>query len=96
LLASSVERAVVNLRTGNPGPLQSPKAGYRETLPPQAQAMLALFLSCSAIGSPATVKDAVEDFVARTSADELMITSQIYDHQSRLKSYEILASVARD
>jgi luciferase family oxidoreductase group 1 len=74
LLASSVERAVVNLRTGNPGPLQSPKAGYRETLPPQAQAMLAQFLSCSAIGSPATVKDAVEDFVARTSADELMIT----------------------
>jgi len=95
LLATSVEQAVVNLRTGNPGRLQPPIAGYRETLPPQAQVMLAQFLSCSAIGSPARVKDEVEAFVARTGADELMITSQIYDHQARLKSYQILASAIR-
>jgi luciferase family oxidoreductase group 1 len=93
LLATSVEQAVVNLRSGTPGLLQPPVAGYRDTLPPSAQAMLQQFLSCSAIGAPATVKAQTEAFLARTGADELMITSQIYDQPARLASYEILASV---
>jgi len=95
LLATSIEQAVVNLRTGTPGKLQPPRAGYRDTLPPQVQAMLEQFLRCSAIGSPATVKQAVEAIVTDTGADELMITSQIYDHQARMNSYQILAAAVR-
>jgi luciferase family oxidoreductase group 1 len=91
LLATSVEQAVIGLHTGNPGRLQPPQAGFRDTLPPPAQAVLRRFLACSAIGSAATVKSQVEDFVARTRADELMITSQVYDLPARLRSYEILA-----
>ena len=91
LLATSVQQAFVALRTGNPGKLQPPMPGYEETLPPQAKAILDQVLSCSAIGAPATVKAAIEDFVGRTGADELMITSQIYDHEARLRSYEIVA-----
>jgi hypothetical protein len=37
------------------------------------------------------VRAAIEGFVARTGADELMITSQIFDHEARLRSYEIVA-----
>jgi alkanesulfonate monooxygenase SsuD/methylene tetrahydromethanopterin reductase-like flavin-dependent oxidoreductase (luciferase family) len=55
--------------------------------------MLEQALACSAVGSPETVRLGVEDFVARTAADELIITSQIYDHAARLRSYEILAEV---
>jgi luciferase family oxidoreductase group 1 len=91
LLATSLMQAFVNLRTGNPTPLPAPQAGYAETLPPQARAMLDKVLSCSAIGGPATVQAAIEAFVARTGADELMITSQIFDHQARLRSFEIVA-----
>jgi luciferase family oxidoreductase group 1 len=91
LLATSVQQAFVALRTGNPGKLQPPLPGYTETLPPQAKAILDQVLSCSAIGSPATVKTAIEEFVHRTGADELMIVSQIYDHEARLRSYEIVA-----
>ncbi|WP_129793146.1 LLM class flavin-dependent oxidoreductase [Sphingosinicella sp. CPCC 101087] len=94
LLATSVQQAFVALRTGNPGKLKPPLPGYEESLPPQAKAMLDQALSCSAIGAPATVKAAIEDFVHRTGADELMITSQIYDHAARLRSYEIVAEVA--
>ena len=90
LLATSVQQAFVQLRTGMPTKLPPPRAGYAETLPPQARAMLDQVLSCSAVGSPATVRRAVEDFVARTGADELIIVSQIYDHQARLRSYELL------
>ena len=91
LLATSVQQAFVALRTGQPMPLPPPVPGYAETLPLQARATLDQLLSCSAIGSPATVKAAIEEFVARTGADELMVTSQIYDPAARIRSYELLA-----
>jgi len=94
LLASSMQQAFVALRTGTPGKLKTPVEGYRQSLPSSAQAMLEQTLSVSAIGSPASVKAAIDAFVARTGADELMITSQIYDHQARLRSYEIVAEMA--
>jgi luciferase family oxidoreductase group 1 len=91
LLATSLMQAFVNLRTGRPTRLPPPQAGYAEALPPQARAMLDQVLSCSAIGSPATVCAAIEAFVERTGADELMITSQVFDHPARLRSFEIVA-----
>jgi alkanesulfonate monooxygenase SsuD/methylene tetrahydromethanopterin reductase-like flavin-dependent oxidoreductase (luciferase family) len=45
------------------------------------------------VGGPDTVRRALDAFVAQTGADELMITSHIYDHSARLRSYEILAGV---
>ena len=50
LLATSVQQAFVNLRTGNPGRLPPPVAGYSETLPPEGRALLRQVLTCSAIG----------------------------------------------
>ncbi|PSJ39827.1 LLM class flavin-dependent oxidoreductase [Allosphingosinicella deserti] len=91
LLSTSVMQAFVNLRTGQPSKLPPPLPGYADTLPPNAQAMLGDVLSCSAIGSRKTVKAATADFITRTGADELMVTSQIWDHQARLRSYEIVA-----
>ncbi len=92
LLATSVQQAFVNLRTGNPGRLQPPLRNYPDTLPPPARAMIDQALSCSATGSPQTVKARIEAFVEQTGADELMIVSQIYDHQARLRSYELVMS----
>jgi alkanesulfonate monooxygenase SsuD/methylene tetrahydromethanopterin reductase-like flavin-dependent oxidoreductase (luciferase family) len=43
------------------------------------------------VGSAATVKAGVEDFIQRTGADEIMVTGQIFDHKARIRSYEILA-----
>jgi luciferase family oxidoreductase group 1 len=93
LLASSMQQAFVNLRSGRPTRLQPPKAGYLESLGPQERAMLDQVLSCSAIGSPDTVKRGLEAFIETTGADELMITSQIFDHAARVRSYEITAKV---
>jgi luciferase family oxidoreductase group 1 len=90
LLATSVQQAFVALRTGQASQLPPPRADYADTLPPQGRALLDSLLSCSAIGSPATVRGQVEAFVDRTGADELMITSQIYDHAARLRSYALL------
>jgi luciferase family oxidoreductase group 1 len=94
LLATSLQQAFVNLRTGNPTPLRPPVAGYAETLPLEGRALIRQALSASATGSPATVRARVEAFVGRTGADELMITSQVHDHAARLRSFEIVAEVA--
>jgi alkanesulfonate monooxygenase SsuD/methylene tetrahydromethanopterin reductase-like flavin-dependent oxidoreductase (luciferase family) len=54
--------------------------------------MLDQFLTCSAIGSAQTVRHALVEFARRTYADELMITSQVFDHSARLRSYELAAA----
>ena len=93
VLATSMQQAFVNLRTGTPSRLPPPVPGYLETLGPQERAMLAEVLSCTAIGSPETVRRALRAFIERTGADELRITCQMFDHQARLRSYEIAAEV---
>jgi len=89
LLASSMQQAFVNLRSGRPGRLPAPVAGYASQLSPSELAILDSVLSCAAIGAPGTVRDGLRRFIERTGADELMITSQIHDHAARLRSYEI-------
>jgi alkanesulfonate monooxygenase SsuD/methylene tetrahydromethanopterin reductase-like flavin-dependent oxidoreductase (luciferase family) len=51
-------------------------------------------LEHSLVGSPATVRAGLERFAELTGVDEVMVVSAIYDHASRLRSYEILADVA--
>jgi alkanesulfonate monooxygenase SsuD/methylene tetrahydromethanopterin reductase-like flavin-dependent oxidoreductase (luciferase family) len=55
--------------------------------------MLDEVLSASAIGSPATVREALAAFIERTRPQELMITSQIFEHAARLHSYAITAAL---
>jgi luciferase family oxidoreductase group 1 len=94
-LATSMKQAFVNLRSGNPTQLPPPVDGYENRLPPAATTMLAEVLSCSAIGSPETVRKSLVAFIERTKPDELMMTSQIFDHSARLRSYEIAAEIQR-
>ncbi|KIF81855.1 LLM class flavin-dependent oxidoreductase [Noviherbaspirillum autotrophicum] len=94
-LASSVQQAFVNLRSGRPSRLPPPLAGYRDQLGPQERALLEHVLSCSAIGAPDTVARELQSFIGRTGADELMITSQIFDHAARLRSYELTACIGQ-
>ena len=79
----------VRLRTGNPGQLPPPIAGYRDTLPMQAQSLLAHIGQASAIGSPATVREAIGRFVERTQADEIMVSGATYDPAARERSLEL-------
>ena len=95
LLATSVQQAFVSLRTGNPGKLPPPRPGFADDLPMEARAMLRSMLSASAIGGPETARRQLSGFVEQTKADELIITAQVYDHQARLRSYELLAEVVR-
>jgi luciferase family oxidoreductase group 1 len=96
LRATSMQQAFVNLRSGRPARLPPPLAGYRDKVGPAERALLDGVLSCATIGSPATVRAGLRAFIERTGADELMITSQMFDHGARLRSYEIAAQVQRE
>jgi luciferase family oxidoreductase group 1 len=89
LLGSSMDQAFVALRSGTPGRLKPPVAGYRDSLPPPALAMLESFREASAIGSPQTVRAAIAAFVERTKADELIFAGSTYDPQARVRSLEL-------
>ncbi|HEY8886925.1 MAG TPA: LLM class flavin-dependent oxidoreductase [Gallionella sp.] len=92
-LATSMQKAFVSLRSGRPGRLQPPVEGYLDSIAPHQRDVLDEILSCAAIGSPDTVKRTLMAFIEQTGADELMITSQIFDHAARLRSYEITAAL---
>jgi luciferase family oxidoreductase group 1 len=89
VLATSLQQAFVNLRRGRPGPLPPPDADFPQRMSPLEHAMLNDALACSFVGTPATIRKGVSDFVARTGADELMIASQVFDHAARLRCFEI-------
>jgi luciferase family oxidoreductase group 1 len=95
LLRTSALQSFVALRRGAPGPLPPPVEGFDESLTPIERRMLEEVASCSAVGSPETVRREIESFIGRTGADELMIVSHIYDHAARLRSFEIAAEVGR-
>jgi luciferase family oxidoreductase group 1 len=88
-LASSMDQAFVRLRSGTPGRLPPPVAGYRDSLPAAARAMLDHMRQVSAIGSPQTVADRIEAFRQRTQADELIVAGATHDPALRRRSLEL-------
>jgi len=88
-LSSSQAQAFVRLRTGNPGKLPPPIRDYRENLPAPAKAMMAHLAQAHAIGSPATVRERIEAFVARTGADEIIVAGSTFEPEARIRSLEL-------
>ncbi len=90
LLFTSIQQAFANLRLGRPGKMPPPKADLQ--LDPMVAHGIAQALSCSVVGGPDKVKRGIAEFAERTGADELMVTGSVWDHQKRLRSYEIAAA----
>ena len=45
------------------------------------------------VGSPATAQARIEDLVARTGAEELIVMTEAWEHEDRLRSYELLSQL---
>ncbi len=85
-LASSQDQAFIALRTGAPGRIKPPVAGYRESLPPPHRRILEHMGEAAAIGSPATVRSKITAFIARTGADEVIVAGATFDPAARRRS----------
>jgi luciferase family oxidoreductase group 1 len=93
LLFTSLQQALVNLRRGRPGQLPPPAETFEGVATDFELAAAGHALLYSVVGSPETVRGGLEAFLGLTGVDELMATSQIFDHTARLRSFEIVAAV---
>ena len=92
-LASSMQLAWVRMRSGNPGPLPSLEEAMDYSYDPTERRLADAYRSMQIVGDPRTVRARIEQLAQRTVADEVMVTTNVYDHNERLSSYERLAEV---
>jgi luciferase family oxidoreductase group 1 len=92
-LAATVDLNFVRRARGEYLPLASPEEALSYAYTPADRERIALQRRRLFVGSPATVRARLEPLIAATAADELMITTMVYDHAARKRSYELLAGV---
>jgi luciferase family oxidoreductase group 1 len=90
-LFTSVQQAFLNLLRRTPQPLQPPVSTMAGRWSPEEEAEIARKLHYSVAGSPATVRHYLEQLIAATGADELILTANIFDPAARLHSFELAA-----
>ena len=94
-LFTTPQQAFVNLRRGRPGLVPPPLASAEAMdayCTPAERAGVDAALACAVVGSPDTVRTGLRAFVERYQPDELMLTANVFDHASRLKSFELAAA----
>ncbi len=90
-LFTSAQQAFTNMLRGARGKLPAAIDDIETYWTEAEKAQASGMLSCSVVGSPDTVRRGIDDLLARTEADELIVAAAIHDHDKRLRSYEILA-----
>ncbi|MDF2721074.1 MAG: hypothetical protein K0Q59_749 [Paenibacillus sp.] len=92
-LATSGQQLFLSFIRNNPGPLPPPVQSMDAIWTEYEKAHLQQTLGSSFVGGPETVRRKLDEFVRQTRADEIMVAAHIYDHQARLRSYEIVAGL---
>jgi len=90
-LARTVDLNIVRRAKGEYLPLASPEEAAAYDYAPVDKARIAQNRARVAVGSPTTVKAKLMPLIEATEAQELMVTTMIYDHTARRRSYELLA-----
>ena len=93
-LATSQLKSFAHLyQHGSGGPLGPPVDNIEDYVSAPVREQASRMLARSVIGSASTVKKGLEDLIAETGADELIIVSDVFDPELRHRSFEIVASV---
>ena len=92
-LFTTIQQSFTNLVRGAGGKLQAPIDNIDDYWTPAEKHHASHMLKYSIVGSPETVRRGLEDLVALTNADELMIVTSLYDHEARIRSYRIVSEL---
>jgi luciferase family oxidoreductase group 1 len=92
-LFTSAQQQFTNMVRNRRGKLQPPIDDIEDYWTPHEKAHVNAMLRYAFVGSPQTVRRGVQEFLATTGVDELMVVSAIYDHAARLRSYALLAEI---
>jgi luciferase family oxidoreductase group 1 len=90
-LAATIDLNFVRRRRGEYLPLESPELAATHPFSPAERGLIARNRARLFVGSPTTVLERLRAMIAATKADEVMVTTMLYDHGARRHSYELLA-----
>ena len=93
-LAGSTRLKVLSRLRGRRIPLPSPEDAAAYPYAGADRADIAAHAGGVLVGSPATVRELAQAVLDETGADELMVTTPVYDHQARRRSYELVRGIA--
>ena len=88
-LASSHYQRVLGILTNQRRALPPPVPHYLESLPAPQRAAILDFLAAGVVGGPETVRQGLIRLVELTGADELMLVSDVFDLEQRLRSLDL-------
>lgn len=91
IIVTSLMQGVLGLARGMPIRLPPPIEGFADQLGLQEKAAISRFMTYTALGDAKDVSERLQEFKAETNADEIILTAQIFDHQARLRAFEIAA-----
>jgi len=90
-LAATVDLNFVRRARGEYLPLESPETALAYPYTPEDRARIRLGRKRLFVGGPATVRARLSPLIEATQADEVMITTMLYDHEARKRSYALMA-----
>ncbi len=96
VLATSQQQQFLNLIRGRTTKLKPPVHSMDALWSLQEKAYVQNMLRYSIVGSRGTIQEKLPHFLDQTGADELIVAANIYDHQARLRSYQIFSELMRD
>jgi luciferase family oxidoreductase group 1 len=90
-LFTSPQQNFTRMVRGTRGQLPPPVDDIEDFWSPMEKSQSSSMLACSFHGSKATIKDELAPLIEATGANELMVAAAIWDHKSRVRSFELLA-----
>ncbi len=94
-LFTTQQQSFVNLRRGRPGLIPPPIDDIEAFWSPVEKAGVERALGCAVVGGPTTLNEGVAAFVQRHRPDELILTSNVFEHAARRHSLELAAEACR-
>jgi luciferase family oxidoreductase group 1 len=92
-LATTPVQMFLNLIRGVPGPMPPPSKSIEWTA--DEREMVAAKFGAAIVGGPKRLATRLSAFLEETQADELIVVSNTYDFEDRLRSYELLANLTK-
>ncbi len=92
-LRTSMQQAFARMRTGTRGKLPRPVEDIDATIGAPVRRSVDQMMRVSATGSPSSVRHELAGLIAQYKPDEVILTSQIHDHDARKRSLAIAAEV---
>jgi luciferase family oxidoreductase group 1 len=90
-LASTIDLNFVRRSRGEYLPLESPEEAAAYPYSPAERGLIARNRARLFVGAQSKVRAELAAMIAATKADEVMVTTMLYDHAARRHSYELLA-----